>query len=165
MRMWRDVSYFTTKWRTLYIIKIKPGRNVGLFFKQKTMIKCRLHIFNPATAMDEEVYAECLLPAVPEIGSSLHMTPECENQIESMARESIDVAEKYYPEWFYGIIDKTKDLELKDLEHLSFGDAIYVIAVTYKTNNEWVDIELHDYWIHPDKEFDENNRKKSNHES
>ena len=120
------------------------------------MIKCRLHIFNPATAMDEDVYAECLLPAIPEIGSSIHMSNECEVQLELMARESVDVAEKYYPEWFYQI-DKTKDLKPEDLENLSFGDAIYVIAVTYTTNNEWVDIELHDFWIHPDREFDEAN--------
>lgn len=107
------------------------------------MIKCRIHIYNDDTAMDMDVYTECLLPAIPQIDSVLHLNDKNTLELESKARSSKDIAEKYL-DWFYGKSCSSRNIDEADLNHLSFDDAIYVTDVRFVADSEYVDIELDD---------------------
>jgi hypothetical protein len=107
------------------------------------MIKCRIHIYNDDTAMDMDVYTECLLPAIPQIDSVLHLNDKNTIELEQKARSSKNIAERYLY-WFYGKSCSSRSIDEADLNDLSFDDAVYVTDVRFISDSEYVDIELYD---------------------
>ena len=107
------------------------------------MIKCRIHIYNDYEAMDMDVYTECLLPAIPQIGSILHLNDKNTAELEAKARSKKEIAENYL-EWFYGKSISCENIDEADLKDLSFEDAIFVSDIRFVADNEYVDIELYD---------------------
>lgn len=109
------------------------------------MIPIRIYIENDVDFMCDDVCVEIKLPAVPRVGERIFLTHELQEELENMARTSLDTASNYAPRWFYGGFYeelKEKDVEERHLEHLSFGDASYVTHVVYNANEGTVQIEL-----------------------
>lgn len=114
------------------------------------MIKIRVHIENDDVFMDENVFVDITLPAVPRKGETLYLTDEAQTELENKAKSSLIVATPYAPLWFYGhsraqLSDKEwKDDTLKPehLKDLSFDDANCVSGVAFDANSDMVHVEL-----------------------
>lgn len=106
------------------------------------MIDAIIHIENENEIWDKEVFVECKLPAVPEIGSIIHLDRELEALLELKAFNAT-TKQDYFPRWFYGNHPKRFE-DLTDENKLSFSDAIIVKYVKYEPNNKKVRITLGD---------------------
>jgi hypothetical protein len=115
------------------------------------MKKIRVHIENEDTFLDENVFVDITLPAVPRKGDRLYLTEEAQTELENKAKLSIKVATSYAPLWFYGhtsiYLSKIKEwkedtLKPEHLKDLSFDDANTVSGVAFDANSDIVHVEL-----------------------
>lgn len=111
------------------------------------MIKIRVYIENEVDFLCDDVSVSIQLPAVPRVGERIFLTHELKKRLEDMAKSSLDIANNYALEWFYGKSGsdprvKIMEAQEEHLKDLSFGDASVVTHVVYNPNSEIVDIEL-----------------------
>lgn len=107
------------------------------------MIKCRVHIENRHNYMDRNVFVEITLPCLPPVGSYLSLNEEHLDKLEEMVKSDLNIAIAYAPKWFYGKSFGISNPLLEDLENLGFDDAGKVSSISFRANDEFVDIELH----------------------
>lgn len=109
------------------------------------MKNIRVHIVSEEY-MDEDVYADIKLPSIPNIGDTLYIGTDALLLLQAKATFSLNIAQRYCPKWFYGNSCKVTPNELgyENLSDLSFEDAIFVSSVSYKANQNIVEIELTD---------------------
>lgn len=109
------------------------------------MIKCRIHIRCGGDYMDKDVFVEIKLPCLPHIGDTIFLGEKLINKLEKMATKNVKVASKYTPDWFYrdslNIVYPSK----KDLKNLSFSDANTIKDILFRSDSEFVDIEIGEY--------------------
>lgn len=101
-----------------------------------------VHIKNENTYIDDNVYVQIELPAVPRKGEILYLDNDLKQVLEDKAKSNLEVAIKYAPEWFYGHSHNCEELKQENLTDLSFDDAIYVDSVAFHANSEIIHIEL-----------------------
>ncbi len=115
------------------------------------MLKIRVHIENENTFMDENVFVDITLPAVPRKGDTLYLTEEAQTELENKAKSNLKIAVSYAPLWFYGHSRKhlseikewdNDTLKPEHLKDLSFDDANCVSAVAFDANSDIVHVEL-----------------------
>lgn len=106
------------------------------------MIKVRIYIYNQWEYMDPDVFAEGLLPAIPQKGEDFKLDEKTLRELENKARASLEIAGHYAPEWFQGKSMHVDDPKEENLQDLSFDDIMVVKDVRYKLNSEFVDIEI-----------------------
>jgi hypothetical protein len=106
------------------------------------MINVRVHIFNGLEFMDENVFIDIILPAVPRRKDTLYLTEEQMNELEEKAKANIKKI-WIYTDYFYGdcciSMDRIKE---EDLKHFTFCDANSVKYVLFKANSDIVQIEI-----------------------
>ena len=93
------------------------------------MIKCRVYIENDDGFNDDKVYVDIELPAAPRVGEALFLSEKHQIALEEMG---------------YGAshdIDCVKEENLKDF---GFDDALLVSSVTYKSEENFMRIEITD---------------------
>jgi hypothetical protein len=115
------------------------------------MIKIRVHIEFEEGFMDENVFVDIVLPAVPRKGDTLYLTNEMQTELENRAKSDLKIAENYAPQWFYGhsgkYLSEIKEwkedtLKPEHLQDLSFDDANTVSAVAFDADSDIVHVEL-----------------------
>ena len=107
------------------------------------MIKCRVYIENDDGFNDDKVYVDIELPAAPRLGEALFLSEKHQIALEEMGKKDMKNL-NYYLKWFYGAshdIDCVKEENLKDF---GFDDALLVSSVTYKSEENFMRIEITD---------------------
>lgn len=106
------------------------------------MIKISVHIENNELDCDPDVSYLIELPQVPQKGDVLKLGKEIFEKLELQARKSVDVAQKYAPDWFFFKSFGEDCITNKDLKNLTFIDACFVSGVFYTPNLDIVAIEM-----------------------
>jgi hypothetical protein len=107
------------------------------------MKKIHVHIKNENTWMDKDVFVEIYLPSIPRKGEYLNLG-ELTYELMRKAIKTVEIANRYCPDWFYGKsydIDEAKEENLSDL---NFEDAHVVSNISYTINSEIVHLELNE---------------------
>ena len=105
----------------------------------------RIYIDNEGTFMDNLVSIDIQLPECPRKGDVLYLTDELIEELENKVKNDINLAEAYFPQWFFYGSKEKESLNLSDLENLSFDDAIIVNNIIFKANDDKIYIELTDF--------------------
>lgn len=96
------------------------------------MIKFRVHIYNEGTYIDENIYVDIMLPAVPCVGGCLYLSDEHYEVLRDKAKIASKDDENY-PEWY--------DKRFNDY---SFDCAIIVKTVHFNADSEIVHLEINE---------------------
>lgn len=108
------------------------------------MLDFRVHVYNEEVWMDDNVFIDIKLPAVPHQGDIVTLSFEQRSELLDMAIKSLEVARNYASTWCYGAShDVTYNTFTKDnLEDMCFDDIMTVDSLRYNPNSPIIDIEL-----------------------
>ena len=105
------------------------------------MYKIRVHINNENEYIDNRVFVDIELPAVPRKGEFLYLGDNL-SKLEEKAKEDLTIAKDYSPKWFYGASSACQEPKQENLKDLSFADAIQVSSVAYISGEDIVHVEI-----------------------
>ena len=110
------------------------------------MIKFKVFIYTDPERdnfLDKDVSINIELPSVPQVDDILYLKRKHFSVLEEKAKSSLEIAERYAPEWFYCHSSGVKDVKKENLKDLNFEDAMYVKEIVYTADDEFVCLILY----------------------
>lgn len=93
------------------------------------MVKIRISISNKMGYWDDDLCADILLPQVPNVNDTLHLTRDVLDGLEFKYSKLSNCRQKDFEEWVYK-------------RGVSFDDAIFVYAIRYVSNRDYTEVCL-----------------------
>lgn len=111
-------------------IEIDLANKIGIeVINQQIMKKVRISIANESGFWDDDLWADIVLPSIPNINENLNLTRDVLDGLEYRYTKLSEQRKKDYEKWMYG-------------RGIGFDDAIYVYAIRYVAGRDYVDICL-----------------------